>query len=556
MADSVFEPLEDNSMLERDPDEAMAPLECSESDMEQMDDQMQTSAEEFDEINRNSGQDVSEETHTLAEPTHGSPILELQCSNREQEESSFERQLKTVLCALCRGINKASEILATEPKLIEVWLREKETELEHEIQGVAIDGGEAGGPVEWLVEWVLAQREQQLPVSEQNLFQKASEFHSQANQNSTFKISYEWAVRFMLQYNLGAQAITNVARSLPRSMEASSQHFTDFVHQQIKQNDLHHSVIGAMDELSIFVDVDCLLDTDTLDKKPAFQFVGTGRSLIDIHLSILADGTVLPTLLFFNGQLPSRLHSELPNCVMVESKDEGFTEDEELNIWIERVWRKHLGAHIESKALLVMDDHCGHKSLSSQGLLNNCNTLPAMIPTGCSSRHQPLEVCFRPVLQTFLLRQWDQLAEKGGATGASAVGVAELLVAWLVEALTSVSERPVFIQRSFRLAKVVDSEEEEDKNAADAQAEMIAALDKAMPSPEEMEPKGSKDEIPGDTMVTETNRKHVGGEGQESHLEGLPEPQAETFSYTKEQVAVEQTDKTGETDCQSVNKAE
>lgn len=536
--DSVFEPLGSDSMLERHPDEAMAPLEYSESDTEQMDDQMQTSAEEYEETCRNSGQDVSEETHTLVAPTHGSPLHEPQCFAREQEEASSDSQLKTVLCALCSGINKASEILATEPKLIEIWLREKETQLERDCQRAAIDGIEAEGPVEWLVEWVLAQREQQLPVSEQNLFQKASEFHSQANQNSTFKVSYEWAVRFMLQHSLGAQAIPNVGRSLPRSLEGSSQHFTDFVHQQIKQNGLHHSVIGAMDELSIFVDVDCLLDNATLDKKPAFQFVGSGRSLIDIHLSILADGTVLPALLFFNGQLPSSLYSGFPDCVLVEGKDEGFTEEEELNIWIEQVWRKH---NSERKALLIVDNHCGHKALSSQGLLNNCNTLPATIPTGCSSRHQPLEVCFRPVLQTFLLAQWDRLAERGGATGASAGEVAELLVAWLVEALTSVSKLPEFIQRSFHIAKVVDSGEEGDKSPADAQTEMMAALEKAMLLPDEIKLKASKDGLPGDTM-TETSSKQIRDEGQESHLEGVLGPQAETLSNTKEQVALVQAD--------------
>ncbi|XP_062394303.1 pogo transposable element with ZNF domain isoform X2 [Sardina pilchardus] len=530
---SVSESVGEYSMLERNPDEAMAPLEDSESDMDQMDDPM--SAEEHEESSRNSGQDVSQEGHTQITHMPESPVLEPQCASREQEQEEEEaelpstKQLKTLLLALCSGINKASEIHATKPKLIEAWLREKKTQFEHICQGDAIDGGEAGGPVDQLVQWVLAQQEQQLPVSEENLFQKASELHSNANQKSTFRVSYEWAVRFMLQHSLGVQAIANVGRPLPSSMEGTSQHFTDFVHQQIKQNGLCHSVIGAMDELSIFVDVDCLLDSATLEKKPTFQFVGSGKALIDIHLTILSDGTVLPALVFFNGQLPSRLLSGLPNCVLVEGKVEGFTKEEELNIWIERVWRKHLSARGESKALLVMDGHRKHRSVSSLANLSNCNTVPATIPTGCSARHQPLEMCLRPVLQKFLLGRWAQLAEKSGVAGVSASDVVQLLVDWLVEALTSISDRPEVIRRSFCLTKVVDRQDggDDDDDPVHAQAELITAVEEAMLQTAETEPKTSEEDVSGDTATGEIDREPVEDEGHESHLERLPGPETD-----------------------------
>ena len=544
------ESLEDYSALEKDPDQAMAPLEDSDSDMEQMDDHVQRPAEESDENNRNSEQDISEETHTQIPPTHVSPEAEPQRSAKEREETLSVRQLKTVLFALCSGIDKASESLATEPELIKTWLGEKETQLESECQRTTVDGGDAMGAIERLVEWVLAQQEQQLPVSYEDLFHKASELRSQANQNSSFRISHEWAVSFMLQHRLGAQTIANVDRPLPGSMEGDSLRFTDFVQKQIKLNDLRHSVIGAMDELSIFVDVDCLLDTAPLvKKKMAFQFVGSGRSLIDIYLAILADGTVLPTLVFFKGQLPSGLLRGLPNCVLVEGKAEGFTEEEELDIWIEKVWRKHLSAHNDSKALLVMDGYRRHKSDPSLGNLSNCNTLPAIIQTGCSSRHQPLEMCFRPVLQTFLLKRWAQLAEKGGSSGASARDVVQLLVAWLVEALSSLSD-PGIIQRSFCLAKVVD-EEEGNKNPADAQAELIATMKEAMLRPKEMEPKS-----PGETAMRTSDGEQVRNQGQETHPEDLPEAEAETLSNAKEQTAAAQADETEETHSESADRAE
>uniref|UniRef100_A0A3B3SKK7 Pogo transposable element derived with ZNF domain b n=1 Tax=Paramormyrops kingsleyae TaxID=1676925 RepID=A0A3B3SKK7_9TELE len=399
---------------------------------------------------------------------------------KEREENLSVRQLRIVLFALCCGIPQAAEHFSTQPQLIETWLLEKERQLRREGRPSSGGGGEA---VDRLVEWVLAQREQQLPVTEKSLFQKASEIHRHANPSSSFRISYEWAVGFMLQNDLGLRPTDMVGRRLPWSMEDNAQGFTKFVHKQIQVQNFSPSVICAMDELSVFVDLDLLGNPVTVGKEAAFQLVGTGESLCDIFLAMLADGRLLPTMVFFKGQLPGRLRTNLPESILFEAKAEGFTEDEELELWISRVWQKYMNSQGESKAMLIMDPFRSHLSDVPLASFSAANTLPTVIPEGCTCRLQPLEMCVWPVLQAFLQARWTRLVAQGGAAGASDKDLVQLLMAWLVEALTCLKSLPDLLRRSFHVARVLPGMTG-DAAPVEEQREMVCKLTEALLGPE------------------------------------------------------------------------
>ncbi|KAJ8398456.1 hypothetical protein AAFF_G00427110 [Aldrovandia affinis] len=382
--------------------------------------------------------------------------------------------------------------------------------------------GGSGEAVDRLVEWVLAQREQQLPVNEKNLFQKASEIHSHANQSSSFRISYEWAVGFMLQHDLGLQTTGTVSRRLPRSTEENARAFTEFVRKHIQAQNFSLSVIGAMDELSIFVDLDLLADPATVGKEPAFQLVGTGESLIDIFFATLADGTLLPTMVFFKGQLPGRLRAGVPDSVLLEAKVEGFTEEEEMNLWTSQVWQKHMKSQDGAKGMLIMDSFRSHMFDDSLAALSATSTLPTIIPVGCTHRLQPLEMCVRPVLQRFLQAHWTKLAAQGGAAGANPKDLVQLLVAWLVEALASLSTQPELLNRSFHVASVLSGAESHNIQA-DAQRELVSALSVILLGPDTEEPEVPPAEDSVGTVKEQTEKpvesdgeKRAGGEEGEA----------------------------------------
>ncbi|KAJ8290086.1 hypothetical protein GJAV_G00008560 [Gymnothorax javanicus] len=458
-------------------DQEMAPVEDMDTDMEE---EQEESAMAEGEVE---GTGIKKETVHMdgskisAYAAGTKPVADGSGGLKEREETLSVRQLRIVLFALCCGITQAAEHFNTPTQLIHTWLLEKERQLDRERR---TGGGEA---VDRLVEWVLAQREQQLPVNEKNLFQKASEIHSHANQSSSFRISYEWAVGFMLQNDLGMKTTGTVSRRLPRNTEEAARAFTEFVHKQIQAQNFSSSVIGAMDELSIFVDLDLLADPATVGKEPAFQLVGTGESLIDIFLATLADGTLLPTMVFFKGQHPGRLRAGIPSSILLEAKVEGFTEEEEMDLWTSQVWQSHMKSQGGGKGLLIMDGFRTHMADDSLAALSAACTLPVIVPAGCTCRLQPLEMCLRPVLQRFLLSRWTKLAGQGGAAGASSKELVQLLVAWLVEALGHLSEQPELLQRSFHVASVLSGTESH-SSQAEAQKELVSTLSEILLGPD------------------------------------------------------------------------
>lgn len=454
--------MDESSGINEDIDQELAPLGSSDSELETDDSSQQ---EPIDIGDEDKGKE-SGGTHNLPKPI------------KETEDMLSVRQLRILLFALCSGIQKAAKDMDTEPQLIRTWLQDKEKRLDCE--GLGSSSGEA---VESLVEWVLVQREQQHPIREDNLFQKASEIHSQTNQSSSFRISYDWAVTFMLQHKLGLHNISMPGHQLPRRMEENCRGFTGFVHRQIKTQNVPLSAVGAMDELSIFVDFDRLVDSTGTFKDSAFRLEGNGKPWMNIYLTVLADGTMLPTMLFIKGTPLDSFSKGPSDLVKLETRVEGFSEKEELEIWTANIWQQHLNSQKVNKAMLVIDGHHSHMTEDFLSTLCGTQTLPMVIPSGCSIQRQPLEMCVRPVLKKFLLCRWSHLATQNRTAEVKPEDLVQLLMSWLEEALVCFSGRPQMIEHSFCFSRVV-TEHEQCQQEADAQLKLLNTLTEAMLGPE------------------------------------------------------------------------
>lgn len=65
-----------------------------------------------------------------------------------------------------------------------------------------------------------------------------------------------------------------------------------------------------------------------------------------------------------------------------------------------QVWHPHVVS--QSESLLMVDVHRGHLTEEFRSSLSSMSTNVFFIPSGCSCRLQPLDVCVTPVLQDFL----------------------------------------------------------------------------------------------------------------------------------------------------------
>ncbi|NXR62881.1 POGZ protein, partial [Rhadina sibilatrix] len=331
---------------------------------------------------------------------------------------------------------------------------------------------------EKLAEWVLTQREQQLPVNEETLFQKATKIGRALE--GGFKISYEWAVRFMLRHHLGTHTRRGVAHPLPKEIQGNAGAFIEFVQRQIHTRGLPRSMIAAVDEISLFLDAE-ILGADER-KESALQTVGNGEPWCELVLTLLADGSVLPALVISRGQLPAAA-SSLPDSILLESKENGCDDDEIMELWAVRVWRKHAERRGggSSKGILVLDCHRTHLSEEVLAVLSAAGTLPAVIPAGCSSRIQPLDVCVKRSLKSFLQKKWRERARDLRDSDSSAL--LQLLLGWLGEALEILGNCPELIRKSFLVASVLPApggDSASPRRNGDQQEELISAMERRL----------------------------------------------------------------------------
>lgn len=455
-------------------DEAMAPVE----EMDFSEDEKLDILDENDEETEDTTYDLfSEIKHPISQlpsatNSHDHPGTMLSAS-KERDDFFTARQLRIALFALCDGLHQASRVFSTKMQLIRAWLKDakkrlKETEQE---QKAHTDGEDR------MVAWVLSMREQQLPITESNLFHKASMLKKKGGFSDSFRISYIWAVNFMLQHRLGVRSFgraATVARAIPCSIESKVKCFRKFTQKIIQVHKLSESAIAAMDELCLFVDLRLVQDKSR--RSEALELTGT-LPLVTVYLTILANGTMLPSLVQVNRHLTEKT---LPEFILLEAGPESLLVEETLDLWINKIWLQHgSGPTQASRSMLVLDRHREHMGDQFLTSISGSGTLPAVLPGGCSFCLHPLEVCLKPVLQRFLLSRWERFTardpkelEETSPTRLH-TNVAELLVDWVVEALTQLNKLPQLWKKSFHLTGLLKGLKKEQEQAMSQKPEEI-----------------------------------------------------------------------------------
>ncbi|NWV65862.1 POGZ protein, partial [Malurus elegans] len=389
------------------------------------------------------------------------------------KEQLSVKKLRVVLFALCSSTDAAAEHFRNPPRRIRRWLRRFQSLLRRDPSPSSEGKYLSLEAEEKLAEWVLTQREQQLPVNEETLFQKATKIGRSLD--GGFKISYEWAVRFMLRHHLSTHSRRAVSHPLPKEIQGNAWNFVEFVQRQIHAQELPLSMIAAVDEISLFLDAEVLGSDDR--KENALQTVGNGEPWCDLVLTVLADGAVLPTLVISRGH---RLHPppQTPSSILLESTERGCADEEIMELWASRVWRRHTELRPGSKGMLVLDSHRTHLSDEVLAVLSSASTLPAVIPAGCSSRIQPLHVCIERAVKSFLQQRWKEQSKEFPDFSCDSSALLRPLLRWLGEALEIIARSPDLVQKSFQAVGVLPGAAP--RNNGDVQEELIAALEEQL----------------------------------------------------------------------------
>uniref|UniRef100_A0A1A7YDT0 Pogo transposable element with ZNF domain b n=1 Tax=Iconisemion striatum TaxID=60296 RepID=A0A1A7YDT0_9TELE len=522
LKDSVSGELEVDEVLDN-MDEAMAPVEDLDfSDEEKPDDLEGNEVNEI--IKEEVLNDVQQPTSQLPSVLNDLVQLAAQPSaSKEREDFLSARQLRITLFALCEGLRQAVRVFSTDVRLIQSWLKEARKHLRQSQQEQMV---QAGG-LDHMVAWILSMREQQLPITESNLFFKASTLKKKGAFGDSFRISYNWAVSFLIQHQLGVQRASramSLARVLPHSLEAKIRSFREFTQKVFQVHQLTHSSVAAMDELCVFVDFSIV--QDKFCRSEALKLNGSSP-LVTVYLTVLADGSMLSSLVRTTRQLPEKV---LPEFILLGTSPGNRAVEEILEHWTTKIWLHHRsGSAQTSKSMLVLDRHREHLGDPFLSSLSALSSLPAVIPGGCSFCLQPLEVCLKPVLQRFLLSRWSEVITKNPPELEEAepdqlqTNVTQMIVDWLVEALTHLNALPQLWKQSFDLTGIipmseeVSEEEEEDRKRRkpeEIQSDLLKTLTEILLGPEATE--SEPPELQELEDLDNTDESQPGGEEQQT----------------------------------------
>ena len=141
--------------------------------------------------------------------------------------------------------------------------------------------------------------------------------------------------------------------------------------------------------------------------------------------------------MIFKGKRPLKKLREA--VVMVQKK--GWNDAPLTKVWIRKILTKHTQ---KRHALLVWDTFSGHMTEDVSALLSRNNVTSAVIPGGCTSKVQPLDVCLNKPFKGLFQNKWmDYMQQAMCQDEASCIKPAtkQQIVEWVVQS-SPLSEAP------------------------------------------------------------------------------------------------------------------
>ncbi len=182
----------------------------------------------------------------------------------------------------------------------------------------------------------------------------------------------------MQRHSLVLRARTSMAQELAATLEERIQAF----HRQIKRlaEINKFEVVGNMDETPLYFDV---VPGRVLDKKGKKSVVvrttGNEKRLLTVVLTVLVHGEVLPALAIFKGKKQPELREV---GVFVRAQAKAWMDEAMMLEWIDLVWEP---ATEGQRAMLILDSFSAHITPAVKQRLKEINTVPVVIPGGCTS---------------------------------------------------------------------------------------------------------------------------------------------------------------------------
>ena len=323
---------------------------------------------------------------------------------------SLPQKLKVADYARMHGIRPAAVHFGIARRNIQRWLRDRVDE----VKGKGRKNRKGQGRKltyskemdDDLLKWFLEKGDLQLAVSTEMLKQQAKVMVTQVNPE--FKASNRWAQKFMRRHSFVLRACTSMAKKLPGDLESKVVSFRDKVCSIRSRTDVNYDLLGNMDETPVFFDIVPGKTIEVKGKKTVrVRTTGTEKRHLTVVLSCTASGDMLPPMIIFKGKTKGSIQGlKAPPGFIIAHQEKAWMDGELMLKWLDGVWNKSCKYNQPgAESLLVMDSFSAHLTDAvAENAENKVHT--AIIPGGCTSVLQLLDVCLNKPFKAILRRLW------------------------------------------------------------------------------------------------------------------------------------------------------
>ena len=201
--------------------------------------------------------------------------------------------------------------------------------------------------------------------------------------------------RSHISYYLICRARTSIQQKLPPQLQEKLENFTVNMKELREIYKFENTMVINMDETPMYFDMP---SSHTVHKKGCrevwIRSTGAEKRRLTVILACTASGDVLPPMVIFKGKRALKNLRFPPGVVrvVVEVQKKGWNDSSFTKVWIQKILCQYTK---KQHALLVWDTFSGHMTPDVAEMLRKNNIAVTVIPGGCTSKIQPLDVCRR-----------------------------------------------------------------------------------------------------------------------------------------------------------------
>ncbi len=276
--------------------------------------------------------------------------------------------------------------------------------------------------------------------------------------NSQFCASNGWLEKFMNRHGLSVRVKTSISQKLPAQLEKKLESFMVQIRALRAKHQYPKELIINMDETPMYFD---MVPGYTINKKGAkevhIRSSGSDKKRMTAVVTCTGSGLMLTTLAIFKGK--RKLKFVAPSGIKTALQVKGWMDAGLMIKWFENVILPYTKGR---RSLLVVDKFSAHETAEFLELASKNNVDVAIIPGGCTSKIQPVDVSLNKPLKAIVRKKWMEYVHSLVDAQSTAVDkltppTKELLLDWLKDGMEYLEKQSQIVKKSFLVCGITNA---------------------------------------------------------------------------------------------------